>query len=336
MENPKNTLRPIVDPHLDPGGRPPDPMIQMGLPAVLERSDSPAALEDQREPKKNKNSGVAQGDGTLDGESMAMEADLEADTNGISVQRSVGGDSAPQQVGLNSGKASYASMVTQGLGRAGHRFEEDVLSPDNVIVLDEDCIISDSGDYPTIKFSDRVHDQIDRSMMNVLITEKANSQGMGDGVTTMDRNEQEKGTRSAAYRKSSPSRRVKDTANNSGEHIAYSIQEKNRDGRNSIRDRFYDRSTNRGKGFKEVNAKGLKIRKTVDVHSPHRVLLSDWVQLASNQLHLAAESSRARLDTGHAMEEDGREAVSPRPLLGSEVDICGELDATDRGDDPPL
>ncbi|KAK8621501.1 hypothetical protein V6N13_080935 [Hibiscus sabdariffa] len=271
MENPKNTLRPIVDPHLDPGGRPPDPMIQMGLPAVLERSDSPAALEDQREPKKNKNSGVAQGDGTLDGESMAMEADLEADTNGISVQRSVGGDSAPQQVGLNSGKASYA-MDTQ--------------------------------------------------------TEKANSQGMGDGVTTMDRNEQEKGTRSAAYRKSSPSRRVKDTA--------YSIQEKNRDGRNSIRDRFYDRSTNRGKGFKEVNAKGLKIRKTVDVHSPHRVLLSDWVQLASNQLHLAAESSRARLDTGHAMEEDGREAVSPRPLLGSEVDICGELDATDRGDDPPL
>ncbi|KAK8485294.1 hypothetical protein V6N11_047062 [Hibiscus sabdariffa] len=193
---------------------------------------SPAALEDQRGPKKSKNSGVAQGDGTLDGESVAMEADLEADTNGISVQRSAGSDSAPQHVGLNSGKASYASMVTQGLGRAGHRFEEDVLSPDNVIVLDKDCIISDPGDYPTIKFSDRgrssagldgiipgsrfavLHDEHAAEHMDADIvenprtvdtqTEKANSQGMGDGVTTMNRNEQEKGTRFAAYRKSSP------------------------------------------------------------------------------------------------------------------------------------
>ncbi|KAK8533543.1 hypothetical protein V6N13_095937 [Hibiscus sabdariffa] len=321
-----------------------------------------------------------------------MEADLEADTNGISVQRSAGSDSAPQHVGLNSGKASYASCSlapvttdkelntspTRDNNNTKTRTQSELYGPWMVAkdrrhrsLAPKDVGRSSAGldgIIPGSRFA-VLHDEHAAEHMDADIvenprtvdtqTEKANSQGMGDGVTTMNRNEQEKGTRFAAYRKSSPSRRVKDTgnvtimdktvhivplvegstvvvashalANNSGEHIAYSIQEKNGDDRNSIRDRFNDRSTNRGKGFKEVNAKGLKIRKTVDVHSPHIVLLSDWVQSASNQLHLAAESSRARLDTGHAMEEDGREAVSPRPLLGSQVDICGELDTTDRG-----
>ncbi|KAL4363347.1 hypothetical protein GQ457_04G016640 [Hibiscus cannabinus] len=41
--------------------------------------------------------------------------------------------------------------------------------PDDVEVLDEDCIIENSGAFPIIRFSDRVHDQLDRSMQNVII-----------------------------------------------------------------------------------------------------------------------------------------------------------------------
>ncbi|KAL4272423.1 hypothetical protein GQ457_13G019880 [Hibiscus cannabinus] len=153
MENPKNAMGPIVDPQLDPSERP----------------SSPTALEDQREPKKSRSSGIKQGEVSLVEENMAMEADLEDGSDEIRVQVPKSGDSAPQQVGLNSGKVSYANMVTQGRGRSGHRMEEDVLDPSSVIVLDEDCVISDSGDYSSIKFSDHVHVQIDRSMRNVII-----------------------------------------------------------------------------------------------------------------------------------------------------------------------
>ncbi|KAK8681577.1 hypothetical protein V6N13_053979 [Hibiscus sabdariffa] len=112
MENPKNAMGPIVDPQLDPSGRPPDPVVQVELPTILERPGSPTALEDQREPKKNRSSGIKQGEVSLVEENMAMEADLEDGSDEIRVHVPKSGDSAPQQVGLNSGKVSYANMVT--------------------------------------------------------------------------------------------------------------------------------------------------------------------------------------------------------------------------------
>ncbi|KAK9042990.1 hypothetical protein V6N11_071342 [Hibiscus sabdariffa] len=60
-------------------------------------------------------------------------------------------------------------MVMKNLNGFGCESYDEELSPDKVIVLDEDCIISDYEDFPTIKFSNRVHDQIDRNMKNVII-----------------------------------------------------------------------------------------------------------------------------------------------------------------------
>ncbi|KAK8568720.1 hypothetical protein V6N12_007263 [Hibiscus sabdariffa] len=46
----------------------------------------------------------------------------------------------------------------------GGLFEED-----EVVVLDKDYIVDHAGNYPTIHFSNRVHDQIDRCTRNVII-----------------------------------------------------------------------------------------------------------------------------------------------------------------------
>ncbi|KAL4351355.1 hypothetical protein GQ457_06G013440 [Hibiscus cannabinus] len=40
---------------------------------------------------------------------------------------------------------------------------------DEVVVLDEDCTVDQSGKYPTIHFSDRVHDKVDWSMRHTII-----------------------------------------------------------------------------------------------------------------------------------------------------------------------
>ncbi|KAL4289988.1 hypothetical protein GQ457_14G021980 [Hibiscus cannabinus] len=68
-----------------------------------------------------------------------------------------------------SGKAMYDSMVTKDSNGFGREAYDEELSPDKVIVLYEDYIVSDSGEFPNIKFSNRVHDQIDSNMKNVII-----------------------------------------------------------------------------------------------------------------------------------------------------------------------
>ncbi|KAL4284955.1 hypothetical protein GQ457_16G014950 [Hibiscus cannabinus] len=159
----------FVDPHLDPSGQPPDPMLQVGLPIVLERSGSPAALEDQRNSKKSRGSGTKQGAIAIVEEDMVMDTEVEVVSDGSRESAPKNNGGAPQQVDPTTGKSSYANVVSQGRGRTGSCMGEDVLDPHSVIVLDEDCVISESGDYPSIKFSARVHDQIDRSMRNVVI-----------------------------------------------------------------------------------------------------------------------------------------------------------------------
>ncbi|KAK8561016.1 hypothetical protein V6N13_026449 [Hibiscus sabdariffa] len=185
---------------------------------------------------------------------------------------------------------------------------------------------------------------------------RADLRGVEDGVSTVVRNEQIVGIGSAAYQKSSPDRGSKNTGNvifmdnsmdvvplvggssvavtshaidnTSGTHRAISIQETSGTGKGL---RFDDRHAGRGKGIKEVNPKVVRIRKVVGVHSPQRVLLSDWVQSTSNQLQAMVDSTRGQVDDGSAMEEDGREAVSPRQLPGSGATFFGGVSFKDKG-----
>ncbi|KAK8530730.1 hypothetical protein V6N13_030676 [Hibiscus sabdariffa] len=66
-------------------------------------------------------------------------------------------------------RLSYASVTTNGSRSEGVRRDDSRLDPDAVEVLDEDCVIGNSGSFLTIEFSERVHSQIDRSMRNVIV-----------------------------------------------------------------------------------------------------------------------------------------------------------------------
>ncbi|KAK8659749.1 hypothetical protein V6N13_029943 [Hibiscus sabdariffa] len=446
----------LVDPHLDPSGWPLDPGLQVELPVVLEWPGSPAALEDQRNSKKSRSSDFEPNAVTMVEEDMSMDTEVEVGSDDTRDSAPKSGGGAPPQVELPTGKSSYANVVTQGRGRTGYCMGEDVLDPNSVIVLDEDCVISESRDYPSIKFSARVHDQIDRSMRNVIIyghsrevcslnpvsndevaatgvnNNHINAQlntkselygpwmvvkdqrhrsmlskgsgrpstdvggevtgsrfavlgdvqdgdrmgadgmvtnqdmtaqlgrpelcGMEDGIIGGVRSEQLLETGSDAYQKSSPVCRSKITGNviskdsslnvvplvggssvavtshaidnTSGTHREISIQETGGTGKGS---RFDDRHAGRGKGIREVNLKGVRIRKAVGVHPPNRVLLSDWVQTTSNQLQAEVDSNRGRGDVGSVVEEDGREAISPRQLLGSDTIFFGGVSFKDKG-----
>ncbi|KAK8992098.1 hypothetical protein V6N11_044990 [Hibiscus sabdariffa] len=133
-----------VEPRDGPYERPPDKMLQVGLPNMLDRPSSPVSAEDQRDFKK------ARGGGEENLDFKAKDTDRDHGANG-------------------SGKAMFASMVMKDSNGFGRESYDEELSPNNVIVLDEDCIVSDSGEFPTIKFSNQVHDQIDCNMKNVII-----------------------------------------------------------------------------------------------------------------------------------------------------------------------
>ncbi|KAL4367388.1 hypothetical protein GQ457_05G014640 [Hibiscus cannabinus] len=515
------------------------------LPIVLEWSGSPATLEDQRDSKRSRSFGTEQGAVSMVEEDMAMDAELEvvADDTRDSAPKS--GDGAPQQVGSNHGKGSYACSYARTRANC-YCMEEDVLDPSSVVVLDGDCVISESGDYPPIKFSARVHDQIDHSMRNVIIVrllgcnigygtllnclhalwkpkgeiqliylennyflvrfedmrdyelvltrgpwtifgnyltvqpwirsfstdekhpsqvivwvrlsglpypnyckalfrriaqvvgkvvkvdyntqarergkfarlaimvalnkpltpfigidnfvQKLEYEGLnqicfscgkyghsrevcsvnsvsneegavtdsnrvhnsaqlstkselygswmvdGDrmdaevventqdmdvqlgrpelrvmeaGVSGVVRNKQIVGIEYAAYRKSSHDRRSKITGNvlsmDSSLDVVPLV------GGSSLA------------GIREVNSKGVRTRKAVGVHSPYRVLLSDWVQTTANQIQAEVDSTRGRGDVGSAMAEDGREVVSPRQLPGSDATFFGGVRFKDKG-----
>ncbi|KAL4323557.1 hypothetical protein GQ457_11G000710 [Hibiscus cannabinus] len=66
-----------------------------------------------------------------------------------------------------SGMKSYVDSVMGNNGKHKHSTTTNYL--DNVIVHDEDCIVERDGSFPIVRFSDRVHDQIDQCMRNVLV-----------------------------------------------------------------------------------------------------------------------------------------------------------------------
>ncbi|KAK8993843.1 hypothetical protein V6N11_008058 [Hibiscus sabdariffa] len=93
----------------------------------------------------------------------------ETEVDGVRVRE----DNLDANVGYGSDKQgqhkfSYASVVAKDSHRHDQSKEESFLNLDEVVVLDEDCIITEFVEFLTIKFSDRVHDQIDYGMKNVI------------------------------------------------------------------------------------------------------------------------------------------------------------------------
>ncbi|KAK9031567.1 hypothetical protein V6N11_055863 [Hibiscus sabdariffa] len=152
------------DRYENPGGRPPERVGQVDVPLVLERPASPVVLEDQRIAKKGK-SGEGDGDG---GSANTRVKDMDADCpEGMSVDGNT--DERVDIPGRHAGDGdkqplSYASVTAKGSTPEGIRQDDSLLDPDAVEVLDEDCVIDNSGAFPTIAFSERVHSQVDQTV----------------------------------------------------------------------------------------------------------------------------------------------------------------------------
>ncbi|KAL4366987.1 hypothetical protein GQ457_05G012790 [Hibiscus cannabinus] len=145
-------------------GRPPDQVSRVVSGPVLERPGSPLAEEVQRDNKKVRNQGG------VDADESVTKMDVETDT-GTTENSMRSGDLAKEQVRLSTDttRLSYANVVGKSRSKGGFSSDGLELDPHKVVVLDEDCVVDREGKFPTIKFSKRVHDQIDSTMRNVII-----------------------------------------------------------------------------------------------------------------------------------------------------------------------
>ncbi|KAL4364336.1 hypothetical protein GQ457_04G016940 [Hibiscus cannabinus] len=82
-------------------------------------------------------------------------------------------------------RESYASMVARNPVGVWDSGVPSMFSNDDVVVLDEDCIIDRSSGFLSIKFSDHVHNQIDRNMRNTVINENDYTRALTEGPRTI-------------------------------------------------------------------------------------------------------------------------------------------------------
>ncbi|KAL4367688.1 hypothetical protein GQ457_05G032520 [Hibiscus cannabinus] len=146
------------------GGRPPDIIPQVQSSPTLERLSSPLALEDQCFSKQGRSN-----DRNMIGLDVNVPMDFDSEVQRhVSVNQSELPDQVPGVQGA-SPKISYARMVAGDIGSNSSLDDIADLTPDKVIVRDEDCVIDHSGEYPTIAFSNHVHDQIDQCIRQTII-----------------------------------------------------------------------------------------------------------------------------------------------------------------------
>ncbi|KAK8579277.1 hypothetical protein V6N12_069605 [Hibiscus sabdariffa] len=124
-----------------PRGRPPDDLPDVVMPQSHERCSSVSAVVD-----------VAMDD------SRPASCLLELQQhNGVPADGSV------------EWKVSYATMVARNPSNTGKSSASHTFSEDDIVVLEDDYVIAHSGKIPSIKFLNRVHEQIDKSMRNTII-----------------------------------------------------------------------------------------------------------------------------------------------------------------------
>ncbi|KAK8497342.1 hypothetical protein V6N11_081710 [Hibiscus sabdariffa] len=147
---------------------------------------------------------------------------------------------------------SYAQVAASGLNREGCFEGEQSLNTEDVFVLDEDCVVSENDDYPTIKFSERFHEQekeLNREDAakdpNVVHVSCDDQQGVGQSMAKKIRNV-------------NVHRGTKPRAGSSGFRI--------------------------GKVGKENASNGLKIRSKVESRASTKVALSKWASSVLNQI----------------------------------------------------
>ncbi|KAL4309714.1 hypothetical protein GQ457_01G040300 [Hibiscus cannabinus] len=168
MRDPENTSGiPLTLRQIDEfGGRPPDGIPEIPPVISLERPSSPSLLEGQSVMKKVRSS--------VDVEEISDGVDMDAEISDGHVRegavRTTFLPSEPvQRMASQEGDgASYASKVLEGQNRASASKLSGFIEQE-ITIAAEDLKIDNLGPIPSIRFSDRVHDQVDHNMRNSLI-----------------------------------------------------------------------------------------------------------------------------------------------------------------------
>ncbi|KAL4324878.1 hypothetical protein GQ457_11G030110 [Hibiscus cannabinus] len=141
------------------GSQPPGGLAPIGQVSVLERPASPTALVNQPAAKKGRSDFDCV-------EGMECESDVVEVSTGVT-----GRDAEPiimegtgDAVANGSDKVSYATIAAKS-AKSGKNFN---FSEVEVVVRDEDCLVDVSGAFPKIQFSEKVHDQIDLSEIQLI------------------------------------------------------------------------------------------------------------------------------------------------------------------------
>ncbi|KAK8561874.1 hypothetical protein V6N12_048930 [Hibiscus sabdariffa] len=159
-ENPKG-VNPSLDHHGHANGRPPDLVINLGIPPILERQASPLDVGEQQIAKKSKNNGSSLEHNIPVGDAIGMEIDVDTGTQ--------------QQHLLNApSKETYASMAARGRSGSGEHAAGRDSESDEVVVHDEDCIVDESGAFLTIPPQEEV---VQPAIQNSQVGDKKNLYG---------------------------------------------------------------------------------------------------------------------------------------------------------------
>ncbi|KAK8692441.1 hypothetical protein V6N13_075900 [Hibiscus sabdariffa] len=152
-ENPNAANRDYVSYGLH-GGQPPGSEVDLGGVKILERPASRSDLETGRAPKKGMSDfGLTTGMEVEESETDELVSEVAKSTS-LNGEDSVGKT------------VSYAAMLAKHGAEEGGAKQTLNFTDEDVVVLDEDCLVDESGAFSTIKFSDLVLDQIDKSAMS--------------------------------------------------------------------------------------------------------------------------------------------------------------------------
>ncbi|KAK8593464.1 hypothetical protein V6N12_045544 [Hibiscus sabdariffa] len=146
--------------YVDFGRRPSGVVASITIPNLLEQLGSLVDLGIQPKTRKPREHGIIVND-IVDMDLVASDSRVAA-MDGVEAS-SPGEGIAEQKVP----RKSYAAMVTtpaiKGSDLSLAFFE------DNIVIPNTDCVVDNSGTFPKIRFSERVHEMIDRSMQRVVI-----------------------------------------------------------------------------------------------------------------------------------------------------------------------
>ncbi|KAK9024690.1 hypothetical protein V6N11_004848 [Hibiscus sabdariffa] len=222
-------------------------------------------------------------------------------------------------------KATYASMVQEDVSTCKNVDEFSDLTPDKVIVSDEDCIVDRLGNFPKITFSDHVHDQIDLTLdldeedkldqMSVEAQEDATIRVVGNtGSSTQQRiSSSILVVLNDVYLASNPHRKLKATKGTGKQEttipmvpgqsvnvVEHASTRKNLGhcsvtflehvhGKNTVKEGSNIKSWGfKVKPNKENSRQRLTIRKPSLAKTISRLILTDWVQNVNSQLNSIA------------------------------------------------